>query len=164
MRKAMVACPDLSTPMRDLQRADLKAVDYGDAAPPLDVQEIMAIILGQEPAIEDDTAMALTALRPATADRPLSLAGAFVRRTDLSRANLRRANLAEADLMRATARGADFKDAVLHGTLLRGTKLTDARNLTLDQLAGAIIDDATILTAYVDRAALLALMANRKAP
>jgi uncharacterized protein YjbI with pentapeptide repeats len=107
--------------------------------------------------------MAITAPRLACDERPLSLAGAFIRRTDLSSANLRRANLSQADLTRAVARGADFRDAILKGTILRGTDLTDARNLTLGQLADAVIDDATLLPDYIDRAELTALMAMRRA-
>ena len=108
--------------------------------------------------------MAETAARLAVADRPVSLAGAFIRRTDLSFANLERADLAQADLTHAVARGANFRHANLDGTILRGTDLTGARNLTLDQLGMAIIDDTTILPDYIDRAGLKALLAARKAP
>lgn len=97
-------------------------------------------------------------------DRPLSLAGAFIRRTDLSFANLERANLTRADMTRARARGANFRDAILDGAILHGADLTSARNLTLHQLAGAAIDDATILPDYIDRAALSALIDGRKDP
>jgi uncharacterized protein YjbI with pentapeptide repeats len=109
-------------------------------------------------------AMADTTARLAVADRPVSLAGAFIRRTDLSFANLQRANLARADLTNAIARGANFLDANLDGTILRGTDPTDARNLTLDQLGTAIIDEMTVLPHYIDRAAPQALPATRKAP
>ena len=86
--------------------------------------------------------------------RPLSLVGAFIRRTSLDRASLVAADLTRADLTGATARGADFKDAILKKTVLRGVDLTDAKNLRIGQLAQAIIDEQTILPDYIDRAAL----------
>ena len=39
-------------------------------------------------------------------------------------------------------------------TVLLGTDLTDAQNLTIDQLAEAVIDQETKLPSYIDRAAL----------
>ena len=75
----------------------------------------------------------------------LDVRGAFLRRTDLSNANLERANLARADFSNAILRGANFKDANLDGTVLKGADLTDARNLTLSQLAKAIVDETTTL-------------------
>ena len=86
---------------------------------------------------------------------PLRLVGAFIRRTDLSGALLCGADLTRADLTGAVARGADFKDAILKGTILRGTDLTDARNLTVTQLAEAIIDERTMLPDYIDRESIL---------
>jgi uncharacterized protein YjbI with pentapeptide repeats len=83
--------------------------------------------------------------------RPLDIHGAFVRRTDLSGTSLRRANLAGADAANATFRNVDFEGAVLTGTILRGADLTGAKNLTVEQLSTAIIDDRTILPAYIDR-------------
>lgn len=87
-----------------------------------------------------------------------------LRALDMSHFFFGGANLRRADLRGARLNHANLEEACLDEADLRGTDLTDARNLTLDQLAGAIIDDATILPAYIDRAALLALMANRKAP
>jgi uncharacterized protein YjbI with pentapeptide repeats len=81
----------------------------------------------------------------------LDLHGAFVRRTDLSGASLRGANMAKADATNAIFRGADFEGALLDGAILRGADFTGAKNLTLDQLSGAIIDDRTVLPAYIDR-------------
>ena len=89
-----------------------------------------------------------------TAPRPLDIHGAFVRRTDLSGASLRGANLAGADATNAIFRDADFEDALLAGTILRGADLAGARNLTIEQLSAAIIDDQTILPGYIDRAKL----------
>jgi uncharacterized protein YjbI with pentapeptide repeats len=51
-------------------------------------------------------------------------------------------------------RGADFEGALLEGTILRGADLTGAKNLTVEQLSSAIIDDLTILPDYIDRAKL----------
>jgi uncharacterized protein YjbI with pentapeptide repeats len=81
----------------------------------------------------------------------LDVHGAFVRRADLSGASLRGADMSEADATKAVFKGADFKDALLRGTILRGADLTDAKNLTLEQLSEAAIDDSTILPTYIDR-------------
>jgi uncharacterized protein YjbI with pentapeptide repeats len=75
--------------------------------------------------------------------------GAFVRRTDLSGADLQRANLSYADATNANFRGANFRDANLKGTILRGADLREARNLTREQLASAIIDETTLLPDYL---------------
>jgi len=85
----------------------------------------------------------------------LDLRGAFVRRTDLSRASLRNADLSDADASGALFRGADFAGAKLTGTILRGADLTDAINLTEEQLAAAIVDEHTRLPSYIDRRRLL---------
>jgi uncharacterized protein YjbI with pentapeptide repeats len=81
--------------------------------------------------------------------------GAFIRRTDLSHANLERANLAGADATNAIFRGANFKDADLTGTVLKGADLREAKNLTAEQLAQAIIDENTLLPDYLTREDLL---------
>jgi uncharacterized protein YjbI with pentapeptide repeats len=83
--------------------------------------------------------------------RPLDLHGAFVRRTDLSGASLRGANMTKVDATNASFRGADFEGARLEGAILRGADLTGAKNLTLEQLSGAIIDSQTALPIYIDR-------------
>jgi uncharacterized protein YjbI with pentapeptide repeats len=88
----------------------------------------------------------------------LDIHGAFVRRTDLSGASLRNANMSGADATSASFRGVDFEGAVLRGTILRGADLTDAKNLTVDQLSQAFIDDRTILPPYIDRAKLLEIV------
>ena len=88
------------------------------------------------------------------AQRPLDIHGAFVRRTDLSGASLRGANLTGADATNAIFRDADFEGAFLRGTILRGADLTGAKNLTVEQLSAAIIDDRTVLPGYIDRAKL----------
>lgn len=99
---------------------------------------------------------------PRTQNRPrqrtLDIHGAFVRRTDLSGVSLRGANMAGADATNAILRGADLGNAVLRGTILRGADLTDAKNLTIEQLLEAIIDDETILPSYIDRSQLRALV------
>jgi uncharacterized protein YjbI with pentapeptide repeats len=84
----------------------------------------------------------------------LDLHEAFIRRTDLSRSNLEEADIRGADASYAIFRGANFRNAKLDGTILRGADLTDAQNLTLEQLRSAVIDDETILPDYIDRAAL----------
>jgi uncharacterized protein YjbI with pentapeptide repeats len=75
----------------------------------------------------------------------LDLHGAYLRGTDFSRFDLENANLSGADFTAASFRGANFKNANLNGTILRGADLTDATNLTREQLAKAIIDDQTRL-------------------
>jgi uncharacterized protein YjbI with pentapeptide repeats len=89
-----------------------------------------------------------------TARRVLDIHGAFVRRVDLSGTSLREANLAGADASNAVFRDADFEGALLTGTILRGADLTGAKNLTLEQLSEAIVDDSTILPSYIDRTKL----------
>jgi uncharacterized protein YjbI with pentapeptide repeats len=81
--------------------------------------------------------------------RPLhiDLSRTFIRRADLSGANLEGTNLSYADCKNANFRGVNFKDANLEGTNLVGADLSDAYNLTREQLAKAIIDDTTILPA-----------------
>jgi uncharacterized protein YjbI with pentapeptide repeats len=86
---------------------------------------------------------------------PLRLMGAFIRRTDLTDANLEGADLSRADMSNAVARRANFKNAKLWKTILRGTNLADARNLTVQQLAEAIIDETTVLPEYIDRVAVI---------
>jgi uncharacterized protein YjbI with pentapeptide repeats len=86
-----------------------------------------------------------------TAMPTLDIHGAFVRRADLSGASLRGANISGADATKAVFRGVDFKGARLRGTVLRGADLTDAKNLTIEQLSEAVIDDDTILPNYIDR-------------
>jgi uncharacterized protein YjbI with pentapeptide repeats len=85
---------------------------------------------------------------------PLDIRGAFVRKTNLSSANLRNANLAGADASGALFRGSDFANANLKGTRLIGADLTGAKNLTIKQLRGAIIDETTKLPDYISRDAL----------
>ena len=84
----------------------------------------------------------------------LDIHGAFVRRADLSGASLRDANMSGADATNAIFRGVDFRGALLRGTVLRGADLSDAKNLTIEQLSEAIIDEQTILPSYIDRAKL----------
>jgi uncharacterized protein YjbI with pentapeptide repeats len=96
-----------------------------------------------------------------SARRPLDIHGAFIRRTDLSGTSLRGANLAGADAANASFRDVDFDGALLQGTILRGADLTNAKNFTVDQLSTAIIDDRTILPAYIDRAKLRSLAESR---
>jgi uncharacterized protein YjbI with pentapeptide repeats len=98
--------------------------------------------------------------RNRTAKDKLDIHGAFVRRTDLSGASLREANMSQADATNAIFRDADFQGALLRGTILRGADLTGAKNLTVEQLSEAIIDDHTILPSYIDRARLREIVTN----
>ena len=92
--------------------------------------------------------------------KSLDIRGAFVRRTDLSGASLRGANLTGADATSAIFRDADFDGALLKGTILRGADLTGAKNLTIEQLSSAIIDDRTILPSYIDRTKIGSVIAS----
>ncbi len=78
----------------------------------------------------------------------LDLHGAVIPRVELNRVDLENANLAGADARNASFKGSLFKNADLGGTNLdgddlRGADLRDARNLTADQLALAVIDETT---------------------
>jgi uncharacterized protein YjbI with pentapeptide repeats len=96
-----------------------------------------------------------------TQRRTLDLHGAFVRRTDLSGASLRGANMSKVDATNAIFRGADFAGARLDGAILKGADLTEAKNLTIEQLAQAIIDSHTTLPTYIDRAKLSPLASGK---
>ena len=91
----------------------------------------------------------------------LDIHGAFVRRIDLSGASLQGADLSGADASKANFRSADFAGAVLRGTILRGADLTGAKNLTVEQLAEAIVDETTILPSYIDFAVLYPIISAR---
>lgn len=84
----------------------------------------------------------------------IQLPGVFIRRTDWAGANLTEADLSGADASHANFANVNFRDANLDGTILRGADLTGARNLTQEQLARAVIDEATKLPAYIDRSKL----------
>jgi uncharacterized protein YjbI with pentapeptide repeats len=62
--------------------------------------------------------------------------------------------MADADATSAILRDVDLEGADLRGTILRGADLTGAKNLTVEQLAEAIIDDGTVLPDYIDRSKL----------
>ena len=68
--------------------------------------------------------------------------------------------MAGADATNAMFRDADFKDAILEGTILRGADLTGVKNLTVEQLSSAVIDDHTILPSYIDREKLRNMMTS----
>lgn len=80
---------------------------------------------------------------------PLDLHGAYLQRTDFSHTDFELGNLAGADFTQASLRGSNFRGAVLAGTILRGADLSDADNLTPEQLAQAVIDETTKLPAYL---------------
>lgn len=86
--------------------------------------------------------------------KPLSLKDAFIRKTSLDGANLQNANLSRADMTGASARNADFAGAKLRKTIMKGTDLTGAKNLTAQQLSEAIIDETTLLPEYIKRSAI----------
>lgn len=77
------------------------------------------------------------------------LHGASLRGYDFSMSRLVRANFARANFKGTKFRGADFKNANLDGTNLIGADITDAKNLTVEQLGKAIIDETTILPNYL---------------
>ncbi len=75
----------------------------------------------------------------------LDLHGVRAPRTNLSMTNLEGANFTGADFTGANWRGVDLKEARLEGTILRGADLTGAKNLTVEQLRSAVIDETTKL-------------------
>ncbi|GJE58934.1 pentapeptide repeat-containing protein [Methylobacterium trifolii] len=81
----------------------------------------------------------------------LDVHGAFLQRTNWNGTTLHKADLSRADASGAQFRDADFLGARLVGTILRGADLTGAKNLTVEQLAGAVIDERTLLPAYIDK-------------
>ncbi|HZO74020.1 MAG TPA: pentapeptide repeat-containing protein [Ktedonobacteraceae bacterium] len=78
------------------------------------------------------------------------LAGACLAGADLTGADLSAANLAGTDLRGANLTGANFLVADMQQTLLADAYLLAARNLTVDQVCGAIIDEHTQLDPEVD--------------
>lgn len=80
------------------------------------------------------------------------LHGAVIRGARMNEFLLEEANLAGTDAANASFRGADFKNADLRGTILKGADLTDAKNLTVEQLEQAVIDETTKLPPDLARA------------
>jgi uncharacterized protein YjbI with pentapeptide repeats len=79
----------------------------------------------------------------------LDLHGAFLRDFDFSKSRLVRANFARTNFENSKFCGSDFEGANLDGTNFIGADLTDAKNLTAQQLKTAIIDETTILPSYL---------------
>lgn len=75
----------------------------------------------------------------------VDLSGANLWHVDLSGGYLWEAILSGAELSGAMLKGADLEDAVLDGADIRRANLSDAMNLTQDQLDGCIGDEETIL-------------------
>ncbi|GCE28254.1 hypothetical protein KDA_37380 [Dictyobacter alpinus] len=73
------------------------------------------------------------------------LRGAKLNRADLSAANFMHADLTDADLSETNTLVTDFYDAILVGANLRNT-----RNLTNEQIRGAIVDRTTELDKKID--------------
>jgi hypothetical protein len=69
--------------------------------------------------------------------RAANFSGEDLRRAYLSGANLREANLSEANLVGADLRSADLRDASFRGADLRDANLSEAINLTQEQLDSA---------------------------
>ena len=95
---------------------------------------------------------------PPAARKPhrIRLQNVFLRRTDWTGADLTEANFAGSDFKNANFTDADFARANLDGTILVGAELTGARNLTVDQLSRAVLDETTRLPDYIDRSAVAA--------
>lgn len=77
--------------------------------------------------------------------RGIDLSDAIVNGADLRKARLAWARLDGAGLVRADLRGAHLSDTRLLGADLSGADLRDTESLTARQLAGAVIDEATLL-------------------
>lgn len=80
--------------------------------------------------------------------------GTVLRTLDLTGVNLASANLKRADARDAILVRVNFAGADMAGMDLRGADLTGARNLTVEQLRGAVVDERTRLPAYIDRTQL----------
>ena len=93
----------------------------------------------------------MASLNPLPRVPKLDIHGASVRGTRFDRANLTNADLTRANATNASFRGADFAGAKLTGTVLYGADLTDALNLTEEQLIEALLDENTVLPRYIDR-------------
>lgn len=85
---------------------------------------------------------------------PLDIRGASVPAADLSFANLEDADLSNANAKNAKFVGSNLKNTNFNGTNLVGADLSDARNLTVEQLSSAILDSTTKLPSYIDPAAV----------
>ena len=85
----------------------------------------------------------------------IDLHGATLNGADLTRADLRNSNFENARAPRVNFENTDMAGANLRGTVLRGANLGGVRNLTVEQLREAVIDEHTVLPDYIDRAALL---------
>ena len=79
----------------------------------------------------------------------LNLQGAKIPHADLSFTNLSNANLKFADLSFVNLKGADLKNTQFEGADLHGADLSDASNLTRQQLEMARIDKDTKLPKYI---------------
>ena len=84
----------------------------------------------------------------------LRLRNVFLRRTDWSGADLTGADISGTDVSHASFVGANFEASNLRGTIFRGADLTGAKNLTVEQLQSAVIDETTRLPDYIDRSKL----------
>lgn len=86
----------------------------------------------------------------------LRLRRVFMRYADWSGANMTDGDLSGSDLSHANLTDVNFERTNLEGTILKGADLTGARNLTPEQLAHAVLDEATKLPASIDRSKLFA--------
>ena len=80
--------------------------------------------------------------------------GAVLRTLDFTGINFTSANLKRTDARKTIFARVNFRNADLTGADLRGADLTGARNLTIEQLQSAVIDETTRLPDYIDRSKL----------
>ncbi|MCE7030439.1 pentapeptide repeat-containing protein [Jiella avicenniae] len=83
-----------------------------------------------------------------------SFVGTVLRTLDFTGVNLTAANLKRADARETIFVRVNFLNADLTDADLRGADLTGARNLTIEQLQSAVIDETTRLPDYIDRTKL----------
>ena len=79
-----------------------------------------------------------------------SFTGTVLRTLDFTGINLTEANLRQADARKTIFVRVNFFNADLTGADLRGADLSGARNLTVEQLQSAVIDETTKLPEYID--------------
>lgn len=98
--------------------------------------------------------MNLTSRQETQTPHEFDFEGAVLRTLDFSGINFTSANLKRTDARKTIFVRVNFRNADLAGADLRGADLTGAKNLTVEQLQAAIVDETTKLPDYIDRSRL----------
>lgn len=124
----------------DLREADLRAGDFRDA----DMREARMNRANLRDANLKNADLRWADLTE-TRFKNAKLAGARFVEANAAKANFEGADLTGAEFTAANLQGAQFQGALLSNTNLAGANLTGAVGLTQEQLAGAKIDEKTLL-------------------